>query len=58
MLRFGSTVTLNGLVVYLAYNLNKVLLGRYWGTKLLSEGILAGGNADDPNHGRLCAVRQ
>jgi PST family polysaccharide transporter len=31
MLRFGGTITLNGLVVYVAYNLEKVLLGRYWG---------------------------
>jgi len=31
MLRFGGTITLNGLVVYLAYNLEKVLLGRFWG---------------------------
>lgn len=35
MLRFGSTVTLNGLVVYVAYNLDKVLLGRYWGAQAL-----------------------
>ena len=31
MLRFGGTVTLNGLIVYVAYNLDKVLLGRVWG---------------------------
>lgn len=31
MLRFGGTITLNGLVVYVAYNLEKVLLGRFWG---------------------------
>lgn len=31
MLRFGGTVTLNGLVVYIALNLDKVLLGRYFG---------------------------
>ncbi|HZR63545.1 MAG TPA: lipopolysaccharide biosynthesis protein [Terriglobales bacterium] len=35
MLRFGGTITLNGLVVYLAYNLEKVLLGRYWGAAAL-----------------------
>ena len=35
MLRFGSAVTLNGLVVYVAYNLDKVLLGRYWGAQAL-----------------------
>jgi O-antigen/teichoic acid export membrane protein len=31
LMRFGGTITLNGLVVYVAYNLEKVLLGRYWG---------------------------
>ena len=35
MLRFGGTITLNGLIVYLAYNLEKVLLGRYWGAEAL-----------------------
>jgi PST family polysaccharide transporter len=35
MLRFGGTLTLNGLVVYLAYNLEKVLLGRTWGADAL-----------------------
>ena len=32
MMRFGGTVTLNGLVAYIAYNAEKVLIGRYWGT--------------------------
>ena len=31
MLRFGGTVTLNGIVVFIAYNTEKILLGRYWG---------------------------
>jgi PST family polysaccharide transporter len=31
LMRFGSTMTLNGLVAYVAYNLEKVLLGRFWG---------------------------
>lgn len=31
MMRFGGTITLNSLVVYIASNLEKVLLGRYWG---------------------------
>jgi PST family polysaccharide transporter len=35
MMRFGGTVTLNGLVVYIAYNLDKVLLGRFWGAEVL-----------------------
>jgi len=35
MMRFGGTVTLNGFVVYLAYNMEKILLGRYWGAAQL-----------------------
>ena len=31
MVRFGGTLTLNGLIVYVASNLEKVLLGRFWG---------------------------
>jgi PST family polysaccharide transporter len=31
MLRFGGTLTANGLIVYVASNFEKVLLGRYWG---------------------------
>jgi O-antigen/teichoic acid export membrane protein len=31
MVRFGGTVTLNSFVVYLAYNTEKILLGRFWG---------------------------
>jgi len=31
MMHFGGTITLNGVVVYIAYNLEKVLLGRFWG---------------------------
>jgi PST family polysaccharide transporter len=30
MLHFGGTITFNNLVVYLAYNADKVLLGRFW----------------------------
>jgi O-antigen/teichoic acid export membrane protein len=33
MIRFGGTITLNGLVVYIAYNFEKVLLGRFWGAE-------------------------
>ena len=33
MIRFGGIVTLNGLIVYIAYNLEKVLLGRFWGAE-------------------------
>ena len=35
MLRFGGTLTLNGAIVYVAYNLDKVLLGRFWGADVL-----------------------
>ena len=31
MVRFGSTITLTGVVVYVASNFEKVLLGRFWG---------------------------
>ena len=31
IVRFGSTITANGLIVYLASNFEKVLLGRFWG---------------------------
>lgn len=32
MMRFGGTITLNGIVAYVAYNAEKVLIGRFWGT--------------------------
>lgn len=35
MLHFGGTVTLNGLVIYIGYNFEKVLLGRFWGAEAL-----------------------
>lgn len=35
MMRFGGTVTLNGLIWYIATNMDKVLLGKYWGTDAL-----------------------
>jgi PST family polysaccharide transporter len=31
MVHFGGAITLNCVVVYIAYNLEKVLLGRFWG---------------------------
>jgi O-antigen/teichoic acid export membrane protein len=31
MMRFGSGLTVTGLIVYVAYNFEKVLLGRFWG---------------------------
>ena len=33
MVRFGGSVTLIGLIVYIAYNLEKILLGRWWGAQ-------------------------
>ncbi|MDE3181575.1 MAG: lipopolysaccharide biosynthesis protein, partial [Acidobacteriota bacterium] len=35
MIGFGGTLTLNGLVAYAAYNMEKVLLGRFWGADAL-----------------------
>src|SRR5262249_39079569 len=35
LMRFGGTMTLNGLVVYIASNFDKVLLGRFWGAEAI-----------------------
>ena len=35
LLRFGGTITLNNLVVYIGYNLEKALIGRFWGADAL-----------------------
>lgn len=35
MIHFGGSVTLISLIVYVAYNLDKVLVGRYWGAEAL-----------------------
>jgi O-antigen/teichoic acid export membrane protein len=35
MLMYGGTVTLNNIVVYFAYNVDKILLGRFCGAELL-----------------------
>ena len=35
MLHFGGIVTCNSLVVYLGYNAEKILLGRFWGAEAL-----------------------
>jgi O-antigen/teichoic acid export membrane protein len=35
MMRFGGALTLNGLIMYIASNFEKVLLGRYWGAEAL-----------------------
>jgi PST family polysaccharide transporter len=35
MMHFGGTVTLNGLIAYVATNFEKILLGRFWGVDAL-----------------------
>jgi len=35
LLHFGGTVTLQGLVTYLAWNFDKLLLGRFWGAQAI-----------------------
>jgi O-antigen/teichoic acid export membrane protein len=35
IIRFGGAITLNGVVVYVAYNFEKVLLGRFWGAEAI-----------------------
>lgn len=35
MIRFGGTLTVNGLLMYFASNFDKVLLGRFWGVESL-----------------------
>lgn len=35
LLRFGGTITLNNLIIYVAYNADKLLIGRYWGADAL-----------------------
>ena len=35
MLAFGGAVTLNNLIIYIAYNADKVLIGRFWGAAAL-----------------------
>jgi O-antigen/teichoic acid export membrane protein len=35
MLVYGGTVTLNNFIVYLAFNVDKILIGRFWGAEAL-----------------------
>ncbi len=35
MMRFGGLITLNSVIFYLAYNVDKVLLGRFWGAEAI-----------------------
>ena len=31
MMHFGGSLTLTGLLVYMGYNADKVMIGRFWG---------------------------
>ncbi len=49
MMRFGGTVSLNGIVAYLAYNADKVLIGSFLGnqrTRNLRKGLPVGKHSD------------
>jgi O-antigen/teichoic acid export membrane protein len=35
MIHFGGTVTLNGLVAYIAFNAEKIMIGRLWGAEAI-----------------------
>ncbi len=35
LMRFGGTITVNGLIVYVSSNFEKVLLGRFWGAEAI-----------------------
>lgn len=35
MLLFGGTITLNNFIVYIAFNFEKILMGRFWGAEAL-----------------------
>lgn len=37
MMQYGGTITLNGLVIYVAYNVDKVLIGRVFGAEALGN---------------------
>lgn len=37
MIKLGGALTLNSLIIYVAYNLDKVLLGRYWGASVIGS---------------------
>lgn len=56
MLRFGGTITLNNLIVYLAYNSDKLLLGRFWGADALGLYGRAYQLINIPNANLLSAV--
>lgn len=35
MVKYGGTITLNSVIVYFCYNIDKILLGRFWGADVL-----------------------
>ena len=35
MMHFGGAITLNSLIIYIASNAEKILLGRFWGVDAL-----------------------
>jgi len=37
MIHFGGTLTFNGLVAYVAYNAEKVMIGRLWGADAIGN---------------------
>jgi PST family polysaccharide transporter len=37
MVQLGGALTLNSLIVYVAYNVDKVLLGRFWGARTIGS---------------------
>ncbi len=56
MMRFGGAISLNALVMYIAYNLDKVLLGRAWGPVALGVYGRAYQLLNIPSDGLLSAV--
>jgi PST family polysaccharide transporter len=56
LLRFGGTITLNNLVVHVAYSFDKMLLGRFWGADVLGIYSRAYQLINIPNTNLLSAV--
>src|SRR2546430_5982504 len=55
MLRYGGTVTLNTVIVYCAYNVDKVLIGRVFGAQEL--GIYGRARSEERRVGKECRSR-
>jgi len=56
MLSFGGTITINNLIVYFAYNLDKLLVGRFWGATSLGVYGTAYQLANVPTNSLIGAV--